>query len=83
MGKEGSGGPFRELRRVRMAGSGREFHPEGVVGSPPEGMGGVEKDRRCQDTPRRARIFKGLLGGPGGVERAGRGLEAPQWFERG
>ena len=28
VGREGLGSPFREPRRVRMAESGREFHPE-------------------------------------------------------
>ena len=48
---EGLGGSFREPRRARMAGSGRESHPEDQEWSecPPGGMGQVERDRRCQE----------------------------------
>ena len=77
---------------VRMAGSGREFHPEEVLGTPPKGMGGVERDRSCRIPPGGPGYSEAFLegqeesrglgevgrlpGGLGGVSRDGRVWEA-------
>ena len=74
-----------------MAGSGRKTHPEGREWSEghPRGMGGVNRDRRCQealwDNQEESRGL-GEVGrlpeGLGGARRDGRGQQAlPEGWE--
>ena len=58
VGREGSEGPFREPRRVRMAGSGRKFHPEGVVGRPSRRNGRGREGQEVSGCPQEGRDIR-------------------------